>query len=43
MTKPSAEQKNRSWTVRAGIGAAAAVVIVGIGVALVALLGRPAV
>jgi len=35
--------KDRSWTVRAGIGAAAAVVIVGIGVALVALLGRPAV
>ena len=43
MTRPSAEQKNRSWMVRAGIGAAAAVVIVGIGVALVALLGRPAV
>ncbi len=35
--------KNRSWTVRAGIGAGAAVVIVGIGAALVALLGRPAV
>jgi lipoprotein-anchoring transpeptidase ErfK/SrfK len=34
--------KDRSWTVRAGIGVAA-VVIVGIGVALVALLGRPAV
>ncbi len=43
MTRPSAEQKNRSWMVRAGIGAAAAVVIAGIGVALVALLGRPAV
>jgi L,D-transpeptidase catalytic domain len=43
MTKPSAEQKKRSWRIRAGIGAAAAVVIVGIGVALVALLGRPAV
>ena len=43
MTGPSAEQKNRTWMVRAGIGAAAAVVIVGIGVALVALLGRPAV
>ena len=43
MTRPSAEKKNRSWMVRAGIGAAAAVVIVGIGVALVALLGRPAV
>jgi hypothetical protein len=35
--------KGRTWTGRAGIGAAAAVVIVGIGVALVALLGRPAV
>ena len=35
--------KARSWKVRAGIGAAAAIVIVGIGVALVALLGRPAV
>ncbi|MGD0375773.1 MAG: L,D-transpeptidase family protein [Streptosporangiaceae bacterium] len=34
---------NRTWAVRAGIGAGAAVVIVGIGVALVALLGRPAV
>jgi L,D-transpeptidase catalytic domain len=64
MTRPSAEQKNRSWmiragtgagavlkstlkdrswAVRAGIGGAAVVVIVGIGVALVALLGRPAV
>ncbi len=43
MTRLSAEQKNRSWMIRAGIGAAAAVVIVGIGVALVALLGRPAV
>ena len=43
MTRPSAEQKNRSWMVRAGIGAGAAVVIVGIGVVLVALLGRPAV
>ncbi len=43
MTRPSAEQKNPSWMVRAGIGAAAVVVIVGIGVALVALLGRPAV
>ena len=43
MTRPSAEQKNRSWMVRAGIGAAAAVVIAGIGIALVALLGRPAV
>jgi L,D-transpeptidase catalytic domain len=64
MTGPSAEQKNRtwvirvgtgaaavlksvlkdrSWRVRAGIGVAAAVVIVGVGVALVALLGRPAV
>ena len=35
--------KGRSWKVRAGIGAAAAIVIVGIGVALLALLGRPAV
>jgi hypothetical protein len=43
MTRPSAEQKNRSWMVRAGIGAGAAVVILGIGLALVALLGRPAV
>jgi lipoprotein-anchoring transpeptidase ErfK/SrfK len=64
MTGPSAEQKNRPWVIRAGIGAgaalkstlrdggwrvragigvAAAVVMVGIGVALVALLGRPAV
>jgi L,D-transpeptidase catalytic domain len=43
MTRPSAEQKNRSWKVRLGIGAAAALVMVGIGVALVALLGRPTV
>jgi len=43
MTRPSAVQKNRSWMIRAGIGAGAAVVIVGIGVGLVALLGRPAV
>jgi hypothetical protein len=43
MMGPSAEQMNRTWAVRAGIGAGAAVVIVGIGVALVALLGRPAV
>jgi len=43
MTKPPAEQNNRSWRIRAGIGAAAAVVIVGVGLALVALLGRPAV
>jgi lipoprotein-anchoring transpeptidase ErfK/SrfK len=43
MTRPSAEQKNRSWMVRAGLGAAAVAVIAGIGVALVALLGRPAV
>jgi lipoprotein-anchoring transpeptidase ErfK/SrfK len=43
MTRPSAEQKNRSWMIRAGIGAGAVVVIVGIGVALLALLGRPAV
>jgi lipoprotein-anchoring transpeptidase ErfK/SrfK len=43
MTRPSAEQKNRSWMIRAGIGAGAALVTVGIGVALVALLGRPAV
>ena len=35
--------KDRSWPVRAGIFGAAAVVIVGIGVALVALLGRPTV
>jgi len=42
MTKPPAEQKNRTRVIRAGIGAAAGVVIVGIGVALVALLGRPA-
>jgi hypothetical protein len=34
---------HRSWRVRAGIGAGAAVVLVGIGVALLALLGRPAV
>ena len=43
MTGSLAEQKNRTRMIRAGIGAAAAVVIVGIGVALVALLGRPAV
>jgi hypothetical protein len=43
MTRPSAGQKNRSWKVRAGIGAAAAFVMVGIGVGLVALLGRPSV
>jgi len=43
MTTPSAGQKNRSWKFRAGIGAAAALVTVGIGVALVAILGRPAV
>jgi hypothetical protein len=43
MTKPSAEQKNRSWMIRAGIGAGIAVVLVGIGAALLALLGRPAV
>jgi len=35
--------KGRSWKERAGIGAAAAIVLVGIAVALVALLGRPAV
>src|SRR5580700_1672210 len=35
--------KDRSWPVRAGIFGAAAVLIVGIGVALVALLGRPTV
>ena len=35
--------KNRSWKVRAGFGAGAAVVLVGIGAALLALLGRPAV
>jgi L,D-transpeptidase catalytic domain len=35
--------KDRGWSVRAAIGAGAAVVIVGVGVALVALLGRPAV
>jgi hypothetical protein len=34
---------DQSWTFRAGIGVAAAVVIVGIGAGLVALLGRPAV
>jgi hypothetical protein len=34
---------HRSWKVRAGIGAGAAVVLLGIGVALLALLGRPAV
>ncbi len=56
MTEPSAEQKNRTWMIRAGaalksllkdrswtVGAAAAVLIVGTGVVLVALLGRPAV
>jgi len=43
MTEPSAKPKNRTWMIRAGIGAGAAVVILGIGVALVALLGRPAV
>jgi lipoprotein-anchoring transpeptidase ErfK/SrfK len=61
MTRPSAEQKNRPWMIRAGSSASAvlkstlkdrswtvragiaAVVIAGIGVALVALLGRPAV
>jgi hypothetical protein len=35
--------KDQSWAVRVGIGVGAAVVILGIGVALVALLGRPAV
>ena len=35
--------KNRSWKVRAGIGGGAAVVLLGIGAALLALLGRPAV
>jgi hypothetical protein len=34
---------HRSWRVRAGVGAGAAVVLVGIGVALLALLGHPAV
>lgn len=43
MTTPSAERKNRSWMVRAGVGAGAAVVALGIGAALVAFLGRPAV
>ena len=36
-------RKDRSWKVRARIGAAVAVAVVGIGVALVALLGRPAI
>jgi lipoprotein-anchoring transpeptidase ErfK/SrfK len=35
--------KDRGWKVRAGIGAAAAVVLLGIAAALLALLGRPAV
>jgi hypothetical protein len=42
-TSAAAALKDRSWRVRAGIGAAAAVLIVGIAVALIALLGRPAV
>ena len=42
--KPKSLLKDhRSWRVSAGIGAGAAVAIVGIGVALLALLGRPAV
>jgi lipoprotein-anchoring transpeptidase ErfK/SrfK len=43
MTRSLAGQKNRSWLIRAGIGAAAVVVLGGIGVALLVLLGRPAV
>jgi lipoprotein-anchoring transpeptidase ErfK/SrfK len=43
MTRRSDEQNNRSWMIRAGIAAGAAVVMVGIGVGLIALLGRPAV
>src|SRR5579872_7048623 len=35
--------KDRSWKVRAGIGLAAAFVIVGVGAALLALTGRPVV
>lgn len=50
MTTPSAEEtalpaepKRRSWKLRAGIAAAAVIVIAGVGVGLVALLGRPTV